>query len=150
MSHSSMLGGQSKSCFIPKSSQAEYTYSGDEAGLRHIEVITAFTIVLNVVCISFLQISPLLSPFLLLMPSHHPAVSLPPLPTPSPSPSLSLRPLPLPFLPPLPLLPFHLPSSPTPSYFKYGALGVVIGHELTHGFDDQGTMIHLAQVCNDM
>ena len=25
-----------------------------------------------------------------------------------------------------------------PDYFKYGAFGVVVGHELTHGFDDQG------------
>uniref|UniRef100_A0A1X7TUR9 Endothelin-converting enzyme 1 n=2 Tax=Amphimedon queenslandica TaxID=400682 RepID=A0A1X7TUR9_AMPQE len=25
-----------------------------------------------------------------------------------------------------------------PDYFKYGAFGVVAGHELTHGFDDQG------------
>lgn len=27
------------------------------------------------------------------------------------------------------------------SYFKYGAFGVVAGHELTHGFDDQGNNI---------
>ena len=25
-----------------------------------------------------------------------------------------------------------------PDYFNYGAMGVVVGHELTHGFDDQG------------
>ena len=32
--------------------------------------------------------------------------------------------------------PFYDSSYPT--FMKYGAIGQVIGHELTHGFDDQG------------
>ena len=33
-------------------------------------------------------------------------------------------------------LPFFSPDAPAPS--NYGGLGMVMGHELTHGFDDQG------------
>ena len=33
-------------------------------------------------------------------------------------------------------LPFFSPDAPVPS--NYGGLGMVMGHELTHGFDDQG------------
>jgi putative endopeptidase len=36
------------------------------------------------------------------------------------------------------ILRFAFFDADAPSYLNYGALGMVIGHELTHAFDDQG------------
>ena len=36
-----------------------------------------------------------------------------------------------------------------PRYLNYGAIGVLIGHEITHGFDDQGQLYDANGNLND-
>ena len=40
-------------------------------------------------------------------------------------------------------------SSEVPEYISYGAWGMVVGHELTHGFDNQGSKFDMNGVLNE-
>ena len=43
----------------------------------------------------------------------------------------------------------HFFSHDLPDALNYGGIGVVVGHELTHGFDDQGSKYDLSGILSD-